>query len=79
MTIAASVLTTALGAILYWAVDYSVSGVDLKTIGVILMVAGLAGLLLSAIASMRHTHSEVVVQDAAGRIQSQQRSDTKTV
>ena len=43
----ASLILVAVGAILTWAVNAEVSGVDIQVIGVILMVVGLAGLLLS--------------------------------
>jgi hypothetical protein len=79
MSIGASVLTTAIGAILYWAVDYSVSGVDVRTVGVILMVAGIAGLLLSLMMSARRTHAVTTVQDGTGRVQSQRESHTQTM
>ena len=39
----------AVGAILTWAVNASVSGLELQTIGVILMVVGALGLVLSMI------------------------------
>ena len=39
----------AIGAILTWAVNASVSGLELDTIGVILMVVGALGLVLSMI------------------------------
>ena len=47
MGIGASVFLIAIGAILAFAVDVSVSGLDLSTIGVILMVAGAIGLVAS--------------------------------
>jgi len=37
----------AIGAILTWAITSEVSGVDVNVVGVILMVVGLVGLLLS--------------------------------
>lgn len=46
MTIAGSILLIAIGAILTFAVNASVQGVDLDVIGWILMAAGLAGLIL---------------------------------
>ena len=49
MGVTASLLLIAVGAILTWAVSAEVSGVDLDTIGVILMVVGAAGLLLSLV------------------------------
>lgn len=47
MGIGVSVFLLALGAILAFAVDYSVSGLDINVIGIILMVAGAIGLLLT--------------------------------
>jgi len=49
MGIGVSLLLIAVGAILIWAVDVSVSGLELKTIGVILLVVGAIGALLSVI------------------------------
>jgi hypothetical protein len=42
-----AIFTMAVGAILKWAVTGSVSGLSLGTIGVILLLAGLAWLVLS--------------------------------
>ena len=47
MGIGISVFLLAVGAILAYAVDVTVSGVDLDTIGVILMIVGAIGLLTS--------------------------------
>jgi hypothetical protein len=47
MGIGVSLILIAAGAILTWAVNTSVSGVDINTIGVILMVVGAIGLVLS--------------------------------
>ncbi len=46
MTIGFSIFLMAVGAILRFAVSDSIEGVDLSTIGVILMVAGALGLVL---------------------------------
>jgi Domain of unknown function (DUF6458) len=45
--IGVSLILIAVGAVLTWAVNASVSGVDINTIGVILMVVGAIGLVLS--------------------------------
>ena len=45
MTIAGGIILIMLGAILTWAVEFSVAGIDIHVIGVILMIGGLAGLL----------------------------------
>jgi hypothetical protein len=47
MGIGTSIFLIAVGAILNWAVTADVSGVNLQTVGVILMVAGAIGLLVS--------------------------------
>jgi hypothetical protein len=46
-----SLFLIAVGAILYWAVSYHAPGVSLPMVGLILMIVGAAGLLLSIIAS----------------------------
>jgi uncharacterized membrane protein len=45
VTIGASIFLMAAGAILRYAVRDSISGVDLATVGLILMLAGLIGLI----------------------------------
>ncbi|MDQ3610286.1 MAG: DUF6458 family protein [Actinomycetota bacterium] len=47
MGIGVSVFLLALGAILAFAVEYSVSGIDINVVGIILMVSGAIGLLLT--------------------------------
>lgn len=49
MGISLSILLVAVGAILTWAVSVEVSGVDLMAVGVILMIVGALGLLLSLV------------------------------
>ena len=49
MGIGVSLLLIAAGAILVWAVDATVSGVNLVTVGWILLVIGIVGGLLSMI------------------------------
>lgn len=46
MTIGAAIFLAAVGAILRYAVSDSVEGVDLQTIGLILMIAGVVGAIL---------------------------------
>ena len=43
MTIGVSIFVTAVGAILRYAVSDTISGVDLQTVGLILMIAGVVG------------------------------------
>ena len=47
MGIALSLLLVAAGAILTWAVSADASGIDIQVVGVILMIMGLVGLLLT--------------------------------
>lgn len=49
MGIGASVFLLAIGAILAFAVDYSVNGVDINVIGWILMAAGVVGLFTTTL------------------------------
>ena len=49
MGIGISLILIAAGAILIWAVDVTVSGVELYTVGWILFAVGIAGALLSLI------------------------------
>ena len=49
MGIGVSLILIAVGAILTWAVNATVSGVDINTIGVILMIVGAIGIVLSLI------------------------------
>jgi membrane protein implicated in regulation of membrane protease activity len=47
MTVGSSIFLIAVGAILRYAVTASVSGISLATVGLILMLAGILGLLIS--------------------------------
>jgi hypothetical protein len=49
MGIGVSLILIAVGAILIWAVNTSVEGVELTTIGWILLIIGIAGALISMI------------------------------
>ena len=49
MSIGAAILVAAVGAILRYAVSDSIDGVNLETIGLILMIAGAVGFLLTMI------------------------------
>ena len=57
MTIGASLLLIAAGAILKFAVTKQVSGISISTVGVVLMVVGVVGLVLGLVmmASRRRT------------------------
>ncbi len=47
MGIGSALFLIAVGAILYFAVDADVSGIEISTVGIILMVIGVIGLLIS--------------------------------
>ena len=49
MGISVSLLLAAAGAVLIWAVDVSVAGIDLVVVGWILLAVGALGLLLSLV------------------------------
>lgn len=48
MGIGASIFLIALGAILAFAIEYDLAGVDIAVVGWILMIAGLIGLVMTA-------------------------------
>jgi len=60
-----SIFLIALGAILKYAVTATVAGLDVQTVGVILMVAGILGLLLSIFLEVtaRGRRRDVVVEE----------------
>jgi hypothetical protein len=49
MSAGGSLFLIAVGAILYWAVNYHLAGVNLQMAGLILMAVGAVGLLLSLV------------------------------
>jgi hypothetical protein len=67
MTIAGAIFLIAVGAILRYATNIHVQGVSLDTVGLILMIAGAAGLILSffqeSLWSRRRGRREVLVDD----------------
>ncbi len=63
MSIAGSIFLVAVGAILRYAVNDSIESIDLETVGLILMIAGVAGLLLTFIyQSMNRRRGDVVYE-----------------
>jgi hypothetical protein len=58
MTIAAAIFLIAVGAILRYATNFDVSGVSIDTVGLILMIAGVVGLVLSFIQEFIWTDRE---------------------
>jgi hypothetical protein len=65
MTFGTSIFLIAVGAILRYAVTAGVSGISLTTVGLILMIVGAAGLLLSLLylASSRPRRGDRVVRE----------------
>jgi hypothetical protein len=65
MTFGTSLTLIAVGAILRWAVTATVSGISLPTVGLILIVVGIAGLALSLLwlLSPSRTRERVVEHD----------------
>jgi hypothetical protein len=65
MTIGAGIFLIAVGAILKFATNFHVAHVDIDTVGIILMIAGAAGLLLGLIQEMsrRRGRDEVRIQE----------------
>ena len=63
MTIGGSIFLIALGAILRYAVDVTVSGIEIQTIGLILMIAGVVGLVIGLFLLTQTRRSGVVVDD----------------
>jgi hypothetical protein len=68
MGIGVSVFLFAVGAILTFAVSASVAGIDIATVGVILMIAGALGLIMTLLVfGRRGGTSETVVEDYGPR------------
>lgn len=67
MTFAGSIFLIAVGAILRFATHLHVKGFDLRTIGLILMIAGAVGLALSiwqwTVMSRRSRQAELLIDD----------------
>jgi hypothetical protein len=63
MGIGTSIFLIALGAILKFAVTTSVSGIELATVGVILMIVGIIGLLVSLLMFSRVDRGGVVARE----------------
>ena len=62
MGIGVSILFLALGAVLFWGVEYEVAGVDLDAVGVLAMAVGVLGALLVLMTSTRGGDRRAVVR-----------------
>ena len=68
MGIGASIFLIAVGAILAFAVNYTLAGVDIQVVGWILMVVGVVGLIMTAFIwgpRRRAANSQVVTERRA--------------
>lgn len=63
MGIGLGIVLIALGAILYWAVEIDIPGIEDNTLGMILMVAGVLALLLGLIMNAQRGRSKTVVEE----------------
>jgi hypothetical protein len=66
MTIGGSIFLIAVGAILYFAANLHVAHISVNTVGLILMIAGLAGLVLGLIQQAiwsRRSRREITIED----------------
>lgn len=66
MTIGGSIFLIAVGAILYFATNVHVAHVSIDTVGLILMIAGAAGLVLGFVQRAmwsRRSRREVMIED----------------
>jgi hypothetical protein len=68
MGIGVSLFLIAVGAVLAWAVDVSAEAIDVNTIGIILLIVGVVGLLLSLLfwssfAPLRRRDDSTVVRE----------------
>lgn len=68
MSIGAGILLIAIGAILTFAVDWQVGGLDLDVVGWVLMIAGLAGIVITLVYSRRRTARVVEQTRPAERV-----------
>jgi hypothetical protein len=60
MRIGSSLVLIAIGAILKFAITWSTSGINLSNVGVILMVVGVAGLVISLVLASTARRTDVV-------------------
>lgn len=63
MGIGTSILLIAVGAVLKYAVTASVSGIQLATVGVILMVVGVIGLVITLLLLARADRGPIIARE----------------
>jgi hypothetical protein len=81
MTIAGSIVLIMLGAILTWAVEFDLAGLDVNVVGVVLMVGGVAGLLFGLYRLSTARRRTIVTEEPhrARRVYEERRYDDPTV
>ena len=62
MTIGSSIVLIAVGAILYFAVTADIQGIELQTVGLILLILGILGLVLGLILMSRRRTAAAPVE-----------------
>jgi Domain of unknown function (DUF6458) len=67
MGIGTSIFLVAIGAILYFAVDADISGLEIGTVGLILMICGAIGLVISLFYTSLWTRRRDEVEPPPGR------------
>lgn len=67
MGIGVSIFLIALGAILYFATNVDISGIELSTVGVILMIVGAIGLIAALFIFGPRKRTTTIVEDEDGR------------
>jgi hypothetical protein len=67
MTYGGSIALIVIGAILRFAISYSPAGIDLQLVGVILMIAGVLGLIVSLVWMFGRRRRVVTTTSAAPR------------
>ena len=60
MRFGGSLVLIALGAILRWAVTYRVAGVNMSTVGLILLIVGAIGLVVTAVLWSTNRRTDVI-------------------
>lgn len=65
MTYGGSIALIVIGAILRFAISYSPSGIDLQLVGVILIIAGVVGLIISLVWMFGRRRRTVTATSAA--------------
>ena len=64
MGIGAGIVLIAVGAILAFAVNFSVSGIEISTVGFILMVAGVVGIVVALVMNSQRSRTQhTIVRD----------------